>query len=174
MKYNGRYIIVLPLVLIIMLGEVSCKKNFFNLAPTSELSPASFWKTENDATQGLTGVYSALWNVELEELPYLDVLTPNGYSNYPWEGWQSGAYGLWTSTNGGSPDGQGDGNLWNGVWLGIGRANTFLANIGSVDMDASLKKRMIGEVRFIRAYYYFYAINFWGAVHLILDTLTVS
>ncbi len=161
-----RYYIVGAL-LIIMGG--SCKKDIFNLSPTDQLSPASFWKTSNDAAAGLTGVYSNLWDVTTDVLPYLDVITPNAYSNYPWEGWQAIA---WGNANSNGPGGIS--LIWQGAYSGIGRANVFLANIGSVSMDATLKARMTGEVKFLRALYYFDLINYYGDVPLILAPPDVS
>ncbi|WP_183578324.1 RagB/SusD family nutrient uptake outer membrane protein [Mucilaginibacter sp. X5P1] len=147
--------------LLIMMGS-ACKKDIFNLSPTDELSPASFWKTSSDATAGLTGCYSNLWDITNYVLPYLDVLTPNAYSNYPWEGWQGIAWGNAT------PDGPGGiPVIWEGAYSGIGRTNVFLANIGNVEMDATLKARMIGEAKFLRALYYFNLINYYGGVPLI-------
>ena len=36
----------------------------------------------------------------------------------------------------------------------IGRTNTFIANVGGVDMDESEKAKMVGEAKFLRAFYY--------------------
>jgi len=155
-------------VLLIMMSG-SCKKDVFNLSPTDKLSPASFWKTSSDASAGLTGCYSNLWDITEEVLPYMDVLTPNAYSNYPWEGWQAIAWGNATSNGPG-----GITYIWQGAYSGIGRTNVFLANIGNVSMDATLKARMTGEAKFLRALYYFNLINYYGDVPLILTPPDIS
>lgn len=49
----------------------------------------------------------------------------------------------------------------------IRRANLYLANIDQVPGDADLNKRMKAEVRFLRAYYYFDLVSFFGGVPII-------
>ncbi len=154
--------------ILIMMGG-SCKKNIFDLNPTDQLSPSSFWKTSSDASAGLTGCYSNLFDITEEVMPYLDVITPNAYSNYPWEGWQAIAWGNATPT-----DPVGINYIWQGAYSGIGRTNVFLANIDKVSMDATLKGRMIGEAKFLRALYYFNLINYYGDVPLILTPPDLS
>src|SRR5690606_38192441 len=51
-----------------------------------------------------------------------------------------------------------------------GRTNTFVEKAGNVTMDESLKARMIGEAKFLRAFYYFMLVDVFGGVPLILET----
>jgi hypothetical protein len=142
----------------------SCKKNFFNLYPTDQLSPGSFWKTEGDAVAALAGCYNSLAPVNNNVLPYLDVLTPNAYNEYPWEGWKD------ISRSAHTPLGpEGPSWVWSGCYQGIGRVNTFLANIDRPEMDEEVRTRMKSEVLFLRAYYYFTLSNFFGGVPLITE-----
>lgn len=151
------------------IGLTACKKGFFDLSPKDQLSPGSFWKDEKDAYAALTGCYSTLWDVTEEVLPYLDVLTPNAYSNYPWEGWKDISKGTQTPQGPGGPAG-----VWAGAYRGIGRTNTFLANIDKPAMDDGLRKRMKGDAQFLRAYYYFTLANYFGGVPLITDPPSVE
>ena len=45
--------------------------------------------------------------------------------------------------------------MWRGCYRGIGRCNTLLANIDKIEMDSQLKSRIIGEAKFLRAFYYY-------------------
>ncbi|AUD04607.1 RagB/SusD family nutrient uptake outer membrane protein [Spirosoma pollinicola] len=54
--------------------------------------------------------------------------------------------------------------LWNGYYSGISRANQALAALESASLDAKTKTQLIGEVRFIRGYYYFNLVRFFGKV----------
>ena len=56
------------------------------------------------------------------------------------------------------------GALWNGYYSGISRANQALAALATASLDAKTKNQLIGEVRFIRGYYYFNLVRFFGKV----------
>jgi hypothetical protein len=154
---------------VISIITASCQKDFLNKRPQDTISPDVFWKTEDDAKAANIGCYSALWDVTTEVLPYLDVLTPNAYSNYPWEGWKNISLSAQTpSTLGGM------GNLYNGAYGGISATNNFLANIDNVQMDDSRKAVMKGEAYFLRAYYYSLLVNYWGGVVMPLGTPNIE
>ena len=54
------------------------------------------------------------------------------------------------------------GSLWKNCYTGIGRANTFIANMPTVEMEEKAKNEMIGEAKFLRALYYFNLVRFFG------------
>jgi hypothetical protein len=59
---------------------------------------------------------------------------------------------------------------WGDSYSGIGRVNSFIANVDKVpDMSEDLKTRMKGEAHFLRALFYFNLENYWGDVPLVLD-----
>lgn len=142
----------------------SCKKNFLDKTPADSISPGVFWKTEADAKAANIGCYSALWDVTTEVLPYLDVLTPNAYNNYPWEGWKNISLSTHTSSAMGRLE-----SIYNGAYGGISATNNFLANIDKVTMAEDRKNIMKGEAYFLRAYYYSLLTNYWGGVVMILE-----
>lgn len=57
---------------------------------------------------------------------------------------------------------------WRQHYSAINRANTAIDNIEPMTFDATLKKRLIGEAKFIRALLYFNLVRLWGDVPLIL------
>ena len=58
--------------------------------------------------------------------------------------------------------------LWNGYYVGIARCNQALSTISTSKIDTATKGRLSGEVRFIRAYYYFNLVRFFGDVPKVL------
>lgn len=70
---------------------------------------------------------------------------------------------------------------FNGIWSydyeGISRANQAISTLNneevmsSVNMDAATKNRLLGEVYFLRAYYYFDLVNNFGGVPLLTEPL---
>jgi len=157
MKKNIIFNIVALLILF-----SSCKKDFLSRQPQDAYSNSSLWTSASDANAALTGVYSGPWT-DGSNLPYLDCVSDNAYSQYIWEGFQS--YG-----NGSINPTSNEANLWN--YTMIQRCNFFLTNIGTTPMDATLKNQMIAQVKFIRAYEYFLMSQLYGDVPLVTTALT--
>jgi len=157
---------IIPAILLF----TGCKKGFLDKAPTTRITPSSFWKTAEDVKAANIGCYSALWDVTAYVLPYLDALTPNSYCNYPWEGWTNIALSAQTPADLG-----GMGSLYTGAWGGISACNNFIANVDKVtSMPESDRNTMKGEAYFLRAYYYSLLVNYWGGVPLLIEETNVS
>ena len=58
---------------------------------------------------------------------------------------------------------------WQNAYETVARANNVIAYLPGIDMDEALKKRLIGEARFLRAYAYFNLVNIFGDIPLKLE-----
>jgi len=56
--------------------------------------------------------------------------------------------------------------FWKHYYEGIARANNVIYYVPSINMDPVLRDRIIGEAKFLRAYYYFHLTNIFGKVPL--------
>jgi starch-binding outer membrane protein, SusD/RagB family len=65
-------------------------------------------------------------------------------------------------------------SLWTSRFQYIRRANEFLERIDAVPGDAALNKRMKAEIRFMRAYYYFDLVQYFGSVPIITQAQTLN
>lgn len=65
-------------------------------------------------------------------------------------------------------------DMWVNCYGGISRANAAIENIPKITMDETLKSRLIGEAKFLRALYYFNLVRFFGDVPLITKLTTIS
>lgn len=72
-------------------------------------------------------------------------------------------------------------NFWDGrqgaqpLFQAIRDCNIFLENVAKVpDLEESERKRWIGEVKFLKAYYHFYLLRLYGPIPLIRQNLPVS
>jgi len=172
-RYLNQKIIKTGIALVVLLATTSgCQKNLLDKQPLSSISDATFWKTANDATLALNGVYD----------------TGSGFTGYNfWCGTSMVNLDLMAgdgSEKEGIPDGITDGTLsstndftkayYTQTYTQIARCNNFLDHIGQISMDAAAKNVMIGEVRTIRAYDYFNLALFFGDVPLIQHLLTVD
>lgn len=61
---------------------------------------------------------------------------------------------------------------WRGTYQAIFRANLAIDNIPNIDMDTTLRSRLVGESRYLRAYAYLRLVQWFGDIPLITRTLT--
>ena len=63
---------------------------------------------------------------------------------------------------------------WSANYAGIYRANVVLEQVPAIDMDARLKARILGEARFLRAYFHYTLTTMFGDVPLVTRVLAPS
>ncbi len=151
------------------LAFCSCGENFLDVVPSNKLSSATFWKTENDAKMALASSY-ANWESYMN-ICFLDVGSDNGYqkNNFWYEYLASGTlkpglninttYGNWVDKK----------SHCYALYTKIREHNNFLENVPKINMDETLKKQYIAEVRFLRAYDYYSKMMFFGDMPLITN-----
>jgi starch-binding outer membrane protein, SusD/RagB family len=155
---------------LIIIGSVlislccSCEKNFLDRQPLDQYSETSLWTSASDAEAALNGCYkgweSGSW------LFYIDCASDNAFNPYPWEG-----YSMMGNMSQLSPNNTGD-HKWD--FRTIQKCNWFLANVDKTPMDEGLKKRMIAEARFLRAYRYVQMSQLYGDVPLIITNISTE
>lgn len=62
-------------------------------------------------------------------------------------------------------------DIWKQRYAGIYRCNEGIYYLGQVDLDATLKARFIGELKFLRAMFYFDLVRCFGGVPVIADKI---
>ncbi|MFC6102524.1 RagB/SusD family nutrient uptake outer membrane protein [Olivibacter domesticus] len=142
---------------------VACS-NDLTINPSDQYSENTFWKSSEEAMAALTGCYRVLqdgagstWFLET------DMITPNGLAYNESNGTDAIARGVHNSLTGLIV------SRWEVAYRGIGRTNTFLSKISDVAMDEQLKSRTLGEAKFLRGLYYFYLVDCFGGVPLIVS-----
>ena len=141
----------------------SCEKKLDQVNPNTQTS-ATFWKTGDDAVQGLNAAYGSLIidGTYMRFTPaLLDVRGDDVRSNSPWTAFANiGRFALGTS------DPAGYGWAYGAYYEGISRANQVLDYVPNITMDAELKNRILGQAYFLRGLYFFHAVNFFSKVAL--------
>jgi hypothetical protein len=56
--------------------------------------------------------------------------------------------------------------LWKHYYEGIARANNVIYYVPNIEMDVVLKNQIVGEAKFLRAYYYYHLVNVYGKIPL--------
>ena len=162
MKNILNYIKTKSILIIVTLSMfVSCVD--FDKEPLDSLSNETFWSNKKDALTAVNACYKGWeWG---DNIMYLDAATDNAYNQFPWEGYAAIGNGSFSPT---------DIGVSRFSFSTIRKCNDVLENIGSVDMDEALKNRLIGEVRFLRAYQYFIMTQFYGDIPLVKTVLSLD
>jgi hypothetical protein len=153
------------LLLLVLTTYTGCKKDFLESTDPNKLTTDKFYKTTQDAIQATNSVYSALniYNMYMREYWYvLDLMSDEieGTANLEPRRQQVGNYTM-------TPNNDLITSLWSGFYMGINRANLAIQNIPAIQMDETLKQRLLAECRFLRAFYYFELTTLYGAAPLI-------
>ncbi|MBB5439940.1 hypothetical protein HDC92_003636 [Pedobacter sp. AK017] len=150
------------LTFIFLLSFGSCKK-YLETKPTDFLNPDAYYETEAQLDFARSSVYhivgaSQLWGSWANYL--LGWQGDEGYMNRftlttgPWNYFYSSA----DSYNAG---------YWSNLYNGINRANVVLANLDKNTAISQAKRDVIrGEVLFLRGYFYFQLVQYYGGVPL--------
>jgi len=150
----------------------SCAKLEEN--PDSILTTRQFYKTQEDAIAAVNSVYQAALNpggLKMYNRLFLQVI------EYPTDDVIAGQRVTQIAARELSALTQSTSNLrieqlWQQHYTAIDRANIAIDNIPSIDMDATLRTRLINEAKFLRGLLYFNLVRLWGQVPLILHETT--
>jgi len=130
--------------------------------PTVEV----YWNTADDAVRGVNAVYSTLHRGGISRwLPFYYIIrSDEGRSQSPATDIVNNMdQFLITDYNYGNAYG-----IWNDNYVGIFRANQVIANVPDIAMDETMRNRIVGEAKFLRALYYYHLVTLWGNVPLML------
>ena len=163
MKYFNIKIVLFSAILFF----VSCGDNFLDRPPLVGETEDDYYQTEEHATAAVNAAYSAL-QYEIG----------NAGAHFRWyfgdimsDDSDKGGAGdndgfdllLFETFQGQSNSGMIEGE-WKAAYEGIYRANVALEKIPGIDMDETQKARLLGEARFLRAYFFYNLVSMFGDV----------
>jgi len=147
--------------------NVSCKKGLLDTLPKDRLAGDLFWKTEQDAIIASNGVYAALG--DSWRYVSMDAFTDVAHFILQWRGESEVEKNTFNGSNGVISA------QWNYCYLLIRASNDFLENVENVsEMDETLKKKLISEMKTIRAFSYINLVMLFGDVPLITAPISVE
>ena len=167
MKNKINYkIAVIGLGILMSVGIVSCE-NYLEKAPLGQLTSENFFKDELQATQAVNAIYAHLRSFNVHVFSYIGIT--DIASDDADKGSVPGDAGFLQDINDFTFDANNTAvnGIWSGYFQGVFRANQVIANVPEIDMDEELKSRLIGEARFLRAYFYFFLVRTYGDLPLI-------
>jgi len=150
---------IIPL-LIFSLAFTGCSKDFLDVEPPSELTGASYFRNRNDAEAVLTAAYKPLQATgdlaKITEAPLKDIVIFNT-QGLNLDSWSFDA-------NDAIID-----RAWQNAYEGVFRSSLVIQEVPKIEMDEQVKARLVGEGRFLRAYYYWQLTSLFGDVPLITE-----
>jgi starch-binding outer membrane protein, SusD/RagB family len=144
----------------------SCQK-YLDKAPLDSVNTANFWKISEDAVSAINGVYQPL---QWPKLYNLRIWSSDIWAGNAIVGAGGGTDGIETQDISNfvtSTDNAASLDIWRGPAPGILRANLVLENVPAMQIDETLKNRILGEAHFLRATYYFILVRLYGDVPLL-------
>jgi starch-binding outer membrane protein, SusD/RagB family len=164
--------------LFLMLGlsllVCSCEDDL-NVLPNTAMSEADFLNNPDNAIQLVNGVYNKQLDYNMYSFPWI------GMTSITSDDADKGS----TSTDTGAdkhkmdnltfgPNDISISDVWKGRYDGIYRANNALFYLEQLTIDATLKNRLIAEVKFLRALFYFDLVRCYGGVPLVITKIDIN
>ncbi|GAB4093702.1 RagB/SusD family nutrient uptake outer membrane protein [Flaviaesturariibacter terrae] len=175
MKRSIKNILCLSLPVALAFSFSNCKRSFLDVAPQGELTENAIAGDPTIARRLVTGVYSQLYQGGFGDDVHgiIYCMATDVASDDADKGSTPGDQ---------APEGVGFDNfttdlnsrnfyvdrLWNGHYRGINSANNALKVLENSSIDNVTKRTLIGEVKFLRAYFYFNLVRLFGGVPLSL------
>jgi starch-binding outer membrane protein, SusD/RagB family len=158
------YKIVFLVVVSLTASVFSCSDSFVEISPEYSIDSENYFNSESDYYNALVAAYDMLQatyaNVIVGEIASDNTLC-GGENPTDVIGWQQIDDMIHTPVNSNLKD------IWNWMFAGVQRTNYFMEFKDKTDFAG--KDAMIGEVRFLRAYYYFELVKWFGPVPLKTD-----
>lgn len=143
---------------------ISCSDDFVDIKNEGTTEVTDFFKTQDDAVQATNAIYSFLRSWDNSAFPYQYVFgVPSDdveKGSNPGDGSFINAYNNFTYT----VSDEGVRGYWIGQWQAVNRANQVITNVPNIDMDTTLRTRLIAEAKMLRAYFYFNLVRIYGGV----------
>lgn len=167
MKKHPIYILTLSCSLVIL---TACE-DFLNKTDPTVLVSDNFYKTETQVIQAVNGVYGQLQPIISNQWQYNEFITDNTTLHFNeadrGQGPSLEALEFWQI----NPSTGNITSLYNGIYAALANVNTTLAKLPESNASAEIKNRSEGELKFIRAYYYFLLVQYFGDVVIITEPL---
>ncbi|MFS2185605.1 RagB/SusD family nutrient uptake outer membrane protein [Mucilaginibacter sp. Mucisp84] len=159
---------IIVITIITLVCSTSCKKFVEVGPPVTQLVTTSVFNNNSTANAAQTAIYSQMEGKE--SLPYLMALytglSSDELKNYS----TSSDLGQFYSNSLISTNSELV-NLWSPIYNYIYQANAIIEGLSkSTGVSPQVKQQLIGESKFIRAFWHFYLVNLFGDVPLVTST----
>lgn len=151
------------------IGLFTSCNDFLTADLKGEYSSENYYNSAEAATMAVTGVYNSLYGTTL--WIFGDVASDDAVKGGN-AGDQADINGINDFTA--SADNGIINNYWQATYETISRANNAITYIAPMNIDETLRNRLVGEAKYLRAYSYFNLVNIFGKVPLKLEPQLTS
>lgn len=159
------------ITIVLTVSLISCSKDFLDKQNPTELGVESFYQTEDQINQGVIGIYGELQRVVANQWFFQEFITDNTTVHFN-EGNRGNApniesieYWQYNSNSGKFNE------IYVDIYSAIGNINTVLFKLSDADIDADVKSVFEGEVKFIRAYFYYLLAEYFGDAIIVKEPI---
>ena len=167
---NTKYFIISIMSVTVLLN--ACSDDFLDKSDPTRLVASSYYETEAQIEQAVNGVYGQLQPIISDQWQYNEFISDNTTLHFNEANRGQGpaleAIEFW-QINASTPNIT---SLYNRLYQAMVNINTTLSKLPASKASDDIKSRFEGELRFIRAYYYFHLVQYFGEVILITEPLT--
>ncbi|WP_421873061.1 RagB/SusD family nutrient uptake outer membrane protein [Marinoscillum sp.] len=138
----------------------ACSDEFVNVEPKGTALEENYYRNAEEAYNGLIAAYDPVgWASFVPKTPCLNAASDDFMAGGggPTDINEMQVWDKYTLDPVVGPQG----DFWNRNYQGVFRTNILIQKLPEVDMDQNLKNRFMGEVRFLRAYYYFDLVRYF-------------
>jgi hypothetical protein len=161
-------------VAILLASCLGCQK-FVNVnPPVQQITPANVYSNNTSAASVMTGIYSNMVYVPAMasgnfSLSFLEGLAADELTNY--DPTIATFVQFYQNALSSASSGTSNAYFWQEIYTEIYVTNAVIEGVAhSSGISSSIKQQLDGEAKFIRAFYYFYAVNLYGDVPLPIST----
>ena len=159
-----KYILLVLSVMFTTLSINSCKKAIEIDPPATQLATTSVFENNSTATAAVLSLYAQMvgdpWAIHR-----FTALSSDEFTNYATDQTSQNAY--MNSLN--SQIDASNLYIWSSAYSYIYQTNAIIENLQiSTGVSSKIKQQLLGEALFIRSYWYFNLINFYGDVPLVI------
>lgn len=158
-------------ILLLVVHLWSCNDEYLERFPLDTPSSETFFANQTELSMAVTGVYNRLWFWPQGVAWYLSFDFASD------DGWDRNGSPLQALGRGEqNPDNAYTNAFWPHFYRAIGRVNFITSRAAHLEgqMDQNTYRRLIGEARFFRAFFYSYLTELYGDVPLITDPLSLE
>ena len=147
-----------------------CKKYVEIPPPDNQLIASSVFADDKTATATVAGLYSRINGFNSSFGNFIANFTPSMSADEFYYAFSSADLDEFRDNKLTSPNTYLS-NAWSNLYSYIYHANSIVEGLGgSTALTPAVKKQLMGEAKFLRAFFYFYLVNYFNDVPLILDT----
>ncbi len=153
---------ILPLFLLILFADCS---DFLDTELEGQFTADTFFQTQDHAISAINATYQIIaFRSENNNLWVFGDVASDDTIKGGFDGDQSDIAQVDNFVV--TPDNGPINGIWQHYYEGITRANNVIYHVPNIDMEPDLRARIIGEAKFLRAYFYFHLTNIFGNIPL--------